>query len=145
MIHKVILMGNAGKDPEIRRMDNNLVFARFTLATDERWSKDGNVTEHTEWHNIIMWRGLAEKAEKFVRKGTMVYVEGRLRSRSYDDKDGIKRYVTEILADVMVPVEFKSDGGQSIPLPPAPQSVSTEQPPVVTNDLDSAPPDDLPF
>ena len=144
MIHKVILMGNAGKDPEIRRMDNNLVFARFTLATNERWNKDGNVTEHTEWHNIIMWRGLAEKAEKLVRKGTMVYVEGRLRSRSYDDKDGIKRYVTEILADVMVPVEFKSDSGQQSIPPPVPPSMSSD-PSVVTNDLEPAPPDDLPF
>jgi len=145
MIHKVILMGNVGKDPDIRHMDNNLVFARFTLATNESWNKDGNWQEHTEWHNIIMWRGLAEKAEKYVRKGTMVYVEGRLRSRSYDDKDGVKRYVTEILADVMIPVSSMagtpSDPSQQ-PVQPIP--VATE-PPVVTNDLGADPPDDLPF
>jgi len=144
MIHKVILLGNVGKDPEVRHMDNNLVFARFTLATNERWNKDGVWTDHTEWHNIIMWRGLAERAEKYVRKGTMVYVEGRLRSRSYDDKDGVKRSVTEILADEMILVGPKPEGSQQTSSPQPAQS-STPVPPVVTGDLDSAPPDDLPF
>jgi len=101
MVNKVILMGKVGKDPEVRRMDNNLVFARFSLATNERWNKDGVWSEHTEWHNVIMWRSMAERAEKNVRKGSTVYIEGRLRSRSYDDKDGVKRFLTEVLADVM--------------------------------------------
>jgi len=130
MVNKVILLGHVGKDPEIRHMDNNLVFARFTLATNERWIKDGNKTEHTEWHNIVMWRGLAEIAEKYVRKGSLLYIEGRLRSRSYDDKDGAKRYVTEILADSMNLVGPKPEGVQTAPPPPPP-------PPDT--------PDDLPF
>jgi len=130
MVNKVFLLGHVGKDPEIRHMDNNLVMARFTLATNERWIKDGNKTEHTEWHNIVMWRGLAEIAEKYVRKGSLLYIEGRLRSRSYDDKDGIKRYVTEILADSMNLVGPKADGAQAPPPPPPP-------PPDT--------PDDLPF
>ena len=118
MVNKVFLLGHVGKDPEIRHMDNNLVMARFTLATNERWIKDGNKTEHTEWHNIVMWRGLAEIAEKYVRKGSLLYIEGRLRSRSYDDKDGIKRYVTEILADSMNLVGPKAEGAQAPPPPP---------------------------
>ena len=141
MVNKVILMGNVGKDPEVRHMDNNLVVARFPLATSEYWNKDGNRTEHTEWHNIVMWRGLAEIAEKYVRKGSMIYIEGRLRSRSYDDKDGIKRYITEILADVMNLVGSKREGTQQTTPQAEPQATSTP-----TNlDLDSVPPDDLPF
>jgi len=130
MVNKVFLLGHVGKDPEIRHMDNNLVMARFTLATNERWVKDGNKTEHTEWHNVVMWRSLAEVAEKYVRKGSLLYIEGRLRSRSYDDKDGIKRYVTEILADSMNLVGPKPEGAQTAPPPPPP-------PPDA--------PDDLPF
>jgi len=144
MVNKVILMGNVGKDPEVRHMDNNLVFARFTLATNERWNKDGNRMEHTEWHNIVMWRNLAEIAEKYVHKGTTVYIEGRLRSRSYDDKDGIKRFVTEILADVMNLVGPRPEGSQQTTSPQSVQPTTSESP-VVTSDLDSTPPDDLPF
>ena len=143
MVNKVILLGYAGKDPEIRHMDNNLVMARFTLATHERWSKDGNRTEHTEWHNIVMWRGLAEIAEKYVRKGSSLYIEGRIRSRSYDDKDGNKRYTTEIVADTMNFVGSKPDGSQT--------GISALQhsadPPAVTPDppLEPAIEDDMPF
>jgi len=144
MVNKVILMGNVGKDPEVRHMDNNLVMARFPLATSERWNKDGNRVEHTEWHNIVMWRGLAEIAEKYVRKGSLLYIEGRLRSRSYDDKDGIKRYVTEIFADAMNLVGPKIDGAQPATSQPAVQQVAPESP-VSTTDLEPAPPDDLPF
>jgi len=143
MVNKVILLGNVGKDPEVRHMDNNLVVAQFTLATNERWIKDGNKTEHTEWHNIVMWRGLAEIAEKFVRKGTTLYIEGRLRHRSYDDKDGIKRYTTEIFADVMKLIGPRPEGVQhAAPQQSAPQA--SYLPPVETTDLESVP-DDLPF
>ena len=144
MVNKVILMGNVGKDPEVRHMDNNLAVARFPLATSEYWSKDGNRTEHTEWHNIVMWRGLAEVAEKYVRKGSTIYIEGRIRSRSFDDKDGNKRYWTEIVADTMNLVGSKREGTQQS-TPQQPVQQITSEPPVVTNDLDPAPPDDLPF
>jgi len=143
MVNKVILLGNVGKDPEVRHMDNNLVVARFPLATSEVWVKDGNKTEHTEWHNIVMWRGLAEIAEKHIRKGRSLYIEGRLRTRSYDDKDGNKRYSTDILADTMNFVGPKPDGTQQTsPQQPVPQAISL--PPVETTDLESVP-DDLPF
>ena len=102
MVNKVILLGYVGKDPEIRHIDNNLVRAQFSLATSERWvNKDGSKSEHTEWHNIVVWRNLAELAEKYVRKGSLLYIEGKIQSRSYDDKDGVKRYVIEIVADTM--------------------------------------------
>jgi single-strand DNA-binding protein len=101
-INKVILVGNLGKDPEIRYINENVPVANFTIATTERFKdKSGQMQDATEWHNIVAWRGLAEVAEKFLRKGKQVYVEGKIRSRSYDDKDGNKRYITEIVADVI--------------------------------------------
>ena len=139
MVNKVILLGHVGKDPEVRHMDNNLVMARFTLATNERWVKDGNKTEITEWHNIVMWKNLAEIAEKYVRKGSLLYIEGKIRSRSYDDKDGIKRYITEILADTMQLLGSKPDGAQQ-----SASSQTASMPPVETTDLESAT-GDLPF
>lgn len=139
MVNKVILLGRVGKDPEVRHMDNNMAVARFPLATSEYWTKDGNRTEHTEWHNIVMWRGLADVAEKYVRKGSQLYIEGRLRSRTWDDKDGNKRYSIDILADVMNLVGPRPEGQTA-------QSATPEEPtpPVETTDLDSAQ-DDLPF
>lgn len=101
-VNKVILIGNVGKDPEVRYLDNNNVVANFPLATTERGytSRTGQqIPDRTDWHNIVVWRGLAQVVEKYVKKGSPIYIEGKIRSRSYDDKDGIKRYVTEIYAD----------------------------------------------
>ncbi len=101
-VNKVILVGNVGKDPEVRYLDNNLPICKMSLATSEVYkNKAGEKVTTTEWHNVILWRGLAEVAEKYVKKGSQVYIEGRLRTRSYDDKDKVKRYTTEIVADVM--------------------------------------------
>jgi single-strand DNA-binding protein len=101
-INKVILVGNAGRDPEIRHLDSGVAVATFTLATSETYiAKNGDKVTSTEWHNIVLWRGLAEVAEKYVRKGKQLYIEGRIRSRSYEDKDGQKRYITEIYGDVL--------------------------------------------
>jgi len=100
-VNKVILVGNAGKDPEVRYLEKNVAVANFTLATTDRaYTTQGGiqVPERTEWHNIVAWRGLAELAEKYIRKGSQLYIEGKIQTRSYD-KDGIKRYVTEIFAD----------------------------------------------
>jgi single-strand DNA-binding protein len=102
MINKVILLGNVGKDPEIRYLDNNATVARFSLATSESYkNKSGEKVTNTEWHNIVVWRGLADIAEKYVRKGSQIYLEGKIRNRSWDDKDGNKRYTTEIDCDVL--------------------------------------------
>lgn len=100
-VNKVILVGNVGRDPEIRHLDKGVAVARFSLATTENYtSKTGEKVSNTEWHNIVLWRGLAEVAEKYVKKGSQLYIEGRLRTNSYE-KDGVKHYTTEINADVM--------------------------------------------
>ena len=114
-VNKVILVGNVGKDPEVRHLEGGATVANFTLATSESYKdKSGNRVDQTERHNIVMWRGLAEVAEKYVKKGSQVFIEGKLRTRSWDDKDGNKRYTTEILADNMTLLgrkEDRSDGG----------------------------------
>lgn len=100
-VNKVILVGNVGKDPEVRYIDKNVAVANFTLATTERGFTMQNgtqVPDRTEWHNIVAWRGLADIAEKYIRKGTQLYVEGKIQTRSWE-KDGIKRYTTDIVAD----------------------------------------------
>ena len=99
-VNKVILIGNLGKDPEVRYLEGGGVVAKFSLATTESYkNKDGVKQEQTEWHNIVLWRGLAEVAEKFLKKGMSVYIEGKIRSRSCDDKEGKKHYMTEIVGD----------------------------------------------
>ena len=113
-INKVILVGNLGKDPEIRHLENNVTVATFPLATSESYKdKNGNRVDKTEWHNIVMWRGLAEVAEKYVKKGQMVYIEGKLRTRNYQDKEGQQRYTTEIVADAMTMLGGRPEGGES--------------------------------
>jgi single-strand DNA-binding protein len=114
MINKVILVGNVGKDPELRHLDNDRTVARFPLATSETYkNKNGEKITNTDWHNIIAWRGLAELAGKYIKKGSQIYVEGKIRNRSWEDKDGNKRYTTEIDADVIQLLGRRpEDGGQ---------------------------------
>lgn len=108
--NKVILVGNVGKDPEIRRFENNIK-ASFSLATSETYTpKGGDKVTQTEWHNIVVWRRLAELAENYIRKGSQVLVEGKLRYRSYDDRDGNKKYVVEVEADVIQLLGRKPEG-----------------------------------
>lgn len=111
MVNKVILIGNVGMDPEVRAMENGVKVARVRLATTERiFDRQANETrEHTEWHTITLWRGLADVVDRYVRKGTQIYVEGRLRTREWMDKDNNKRYTTEILADTMNLLGRRSD------------------------------------
>ncbi len=99
-VNKAILIGNVGKDPEIRHLEGGTSVARFTLATSETYkNKTGEMVTNTEWHNIVAWRQLADVAEKFIKKGKQIYVEGKITNRQYDDKDGNKRYITEVVAD----------------------------------------------
>ncbi|MBO7114628.1 MAG: single-stranded DNA-binding protein [Bacteroidaceae bacterium] len=103
-VNKVILIGNVGKDPDVRYLDNHVCVANLTLATTDRGYTAQNgtqVPDRTEWHNLVFWRGLAETVEKYVHKGDKLYVEGSIRNRSYDDQNGVKRYVTEIFVDSM--------------------------------------------
>ena len=108
--NKVTLVGNVGKDPEIRRFENNIK-ASFSLATSETYTpKGGDKVTQTEWHNIVAWRRLAELAENYIRKGSQILIEGKLRYRSYDDRDGNKRYVVEVEADMIQLLGRKPDG-----------------------------------
>ena len=108
-VNKVILVGHLGKDPELRYLEGNVSVASFPLATSETYNKDGRKLEQTEWHNIVMWRGLADVAAKYLNKGRLVYIEGKLRTRSYEDKEGIRRYTTEIVAESFNILGRKSD------------------------------------
>ncbi len=101
-INKVILVGNLGKDPEVRHLDNGVAVANFSLATTENYkNKEGERVSQTEWHNVVLWRGLAEVAEKYLKKGANVYIEGKIKTRKWEDKEGVTRYSTEILGDNM--------------------------------------------
>ncbi|HEX7367355.1 MAG TPA: single-stranded DNA-binding protein [Pelobium sp.] len=108
-INKVILVGHLGKDPEVRHLDGNVSVASFPLATSESYNKDGKRIEQTEWHNIVMWRGLADVAAKYLQKGKLVYIEGKLRTRSFEDKEGHKKYSTEIVAENFTLLGRKTD------------------------------------
>ncbi|MBD1401477.1 single-stranded DNA-binding protein [Pelovirga terrestris] len=112
-VNKVILVGNLGKDPELRYTPSGTAVATFSLATTERYKdRDGQRQEKTEWHNIVAWRQLAEICGKFLHKGKQVYIEGKIQTRSYDDRDGNKRYITEIVVDQMQMLGSKDDGQQ---------------------------------
>lgn len=108
-INKVILVGHLGKDPEVRHLDGGVTVASFPLATSESFTKDGKKVEQTEWHNIVMWRGLADIASKYLQKGKLVYIEGKLRTRSFEDKEGHKKYTTEVVAENFTMLGRKSD------------------------------------
>jgi single-strand DNA-binding protein len=112
-VNKVILIGNLGKDPEIRHISEGNAVANFSLATSESYKdKNGEWQENTVWHNIVAWRYLAEKAQR-LKKGNTVYIEGKITNRSYDDKDGVKRYITEIVADTITSLTKREDDGRS--------------------------------
>ena len=112
-VNKVILVGNLGKDPELKYTPSGAAVATFSLATSERYKdKQGEQQEKTEWHNIVAWRQLAEICGKYLHKGKQVYIEGRLQHRSYDDRDGNKRYITEIVADQMQMLGSRGGGDE---------------------------------
>lgn len=135
-VNKVILIGNVGKDPDVRYVDTNTAVATFTLATTERGYTLANgtkVPDRTEWHNIVLWRGLAEVCEKYVRKGDKLYIEGKIRTRSYDDQKGVKRYITEIYADNM---EMLSAPRQNTAAPANTPQGNTSAAPIKADDTD---------
>ncbi len=108
-INKVILVGHLGKNPEVRYLEGGVSVVSFPLATSETFNKDGRKVEQTEWHNIVMWRGLADVAAKFLQKGKLVYIEGKLRTRSFEDKEGVKKYTTEVVAENFTMLGRKTD------------------------------------
>ena len=138
-VNKVILVGNLGKDPEVRFTNNGSAVARFSMATSEVWNdRDGNRQERTEWHNIIVWGKQGEHCGQYLAKGRQVYVEGSIRSRTYDDKSGNKRYVTEIVAQR---VQFLGGGGGTRLAQQTDTASSEETPPASQPPID----DDVPF
>ena len=137
-VNKVILVGNLGKDPEVRHLDNGIAVANFSLATTESYTnKQGERVNQTEWHNIVLWRGLADVAEKYLKKGNSIYVEGKISTRKWEDKEGNTRYSTDIIADKMTMLGSKSDNSNTA----TESSVSSTEP---TPSEDSGN-DDLPF
>lgn len=145
-VNKVILLGNVGKDPEVRYIDKNVSVANFSLATTERGftMQSGTVVpDRTEWHNIVAWRGLADLAEKYIKKGTQIYVEGKLQTRSWE-KDGIKRYTTEIVADSIELLGRKADSS-SAPIAGAATPQPSNEPTPEAPSLSATEDDDSPL
>ncbi|MFZ1694528.1 MAG: single-stranded DNA-binding protein [Flavobacteriales bacterium] len=144
-VNKVILIGNLGADPEVRHLQNGAAVANFRIATSETYKdrQTGEKREQTEWHAIVAWRGLAEIVEKYLRKGSKVYVEGKLRTRQWQDKDGNTRYTTEIHADEMTMLDRASGGGSPQGQPQAQSAASTPANTPAGNFDDEV--DDLPF
>ncbi len=139
MLNKVMLIGNVGRDPEVRYFDSGVAKAQFSLATTEVYkNKEGQKTEQTEWHNVIMWRRLAEIVEQYVKKGDRLYIEGKIKTRSYDDKDGVKKYITEIWAENMQMLSPKKTDD-------SPAAGGTSEPPVNYTQEATEEGDDLPF
>ncbi len=109
-LNKVTLIGNLGKEPEIQTLEGEIRVAKFSLATSESYKdKAGQTQTETDWHNIVAWRGLADLASKYLNKGSMIYLEGKLKTRSYADKDGSKKYVTEIIAESFIMLDKATD------------------------------------
>jgi len=106
-----MLIGNLGKDPEIQFLEGNIGVAKFSLATTETFKdRSGKLISQTEWHTVVLWRGLADLAQKYLHKGSLVYIEGRLKTRSWEDKDGNKKFATEVVGDNLIMLEKRSDG-----------------------------------
>ncbi len=145
MLNKAMLIGNVGKDPEVRHLEGGTMVATISVATTERYKdKNGEAREQTEWHNVVFWRNLAEFAEKYLHKGMQVYVEGKIRSRSWEDHTGQKRYTTEIVADVVRLLGRKSDNEHQHGTTPAKPAVVPAAPPLEAL-IEQAEGDDLPF
>ncbi len=145
-VNKVILIGNVGADPEVRHLENGVSVANFNLATSETFKdrKTGERREQTEWHRVVVWRGLAEVVEKYVRKGSKLFIEGRLRTRKWE-KDGIDRYTTEIYADNMTMLDRAGNDGGQAPQPRSQPATEAAPGPAPTHIEEPGQPDDLPF
>lgn len=146
MINKVVLIGHLGKDPEVRTLESGATYAKFSVATSEAYKdKNGEWQNITEWHNIILWRDLAERSERQLKKGSLVYIEGKLTSRSYQDQEGNTKYITEVRGNTFRLLDKRESSNNSNSQPTdkyANTTASTKEQTPMTND-DAA--DDLPF
>src|ERR1700709_48788 len=115
-VNRVMLIGNLGKDPDVQYLEGNIAVAKFPLATTETFKdRSGRLNSQTEWHTVVLWRGLAELAQKYLHKGSLVYIEGRLKSRNWEDKDGVRKSATEVVGDNLIMLDKRSDGHISPP------------------------------
>ena len=113
-VNRVMLIGNLGKDPDVQYLEGNIGVAKFSLATTETFKdRTGKLISQTEWHTVVLWRGLAELAQKYLHKGSLVYIEGRLRTRSWEDKEGNKKFATEVVGDNLIMLDKKLENGAS--------------------------------
>jgi single-strand DNA-binding protein len=138
-----MLIGNLGKDPDVQFLDGNIAVAKFPLATTETFKdRTGKLVSQTEWHTVVLWRGLAELAQKYLHKGSLVYIEGRLKTRSWEDKEGVRKFATEVVGDNLIMLDKRTGDGSHGPHVAdtgAEPFNSGEVPPV------GEPADDLPF
>lgn len=110
-VNRVMLIGNLGKDPDVQFLEGNIAVAKFPLATTETFKdRSGKLVSQTEWHTVVLWRGLAELAQKYLHKGSLVYIEGRLRTRSWEDKEGNRKFATEVVGDNLIMLDKRTDG-----------------------------------
>lgn len=110
-VNRVMLIGNLGKEPDVQVLEGNIAVAKFPLATTETFKdRTGKLVSQTEWHTVVLWRGLAELAQKYLHKGSLVYIEGRLKTRSWEDKEGVKKYATEVVGDNLIMLDKRADG-----------------------------------
>lgn len=113
-VNRVMLIGNLGKDPDVQTLEGNIAVAKFPLATTETFKdRSGKLISQTEWHTVVLWRGLAELAQKYLHKSSLVYIEGRLRTRSWEDKDGHRKFATEVVGDNLIMLDKRMDSGTS--------------------------------
>ena len=142
-VNKVILVGNLGKDPEVRHLENGTAVANFPIATSESYKdREGNRIDQTEWHNVVVWRKLAEIAESYLKKGSQIYLEGKLRTRSWDDQQGNKRYTTEVVADTFTMLGKKEDSQNTQDFANSNSSASIKN---NVTEVNNSIEDDLPF
>ncbi len=134
-VNRVMLIGNLGKDPDMQFLEGNIGVAKFSLATTETYKdRSGKLISQTEWHTVVLWRGLAELAQKYLHRGSLVYIEGRLKTRSWEDKEGNKKFATEIVGDNLIMLDKRSDGSHGIPgMEGADNQGPVEDPPVDEN------------
>ncbi len=139
----MVLIGNLGRDPDVQRLEGNIAVAKFPLATTESYKdKEGKTISQTEWHTVVLWRGLAELAERYLHKGSLIYIEGRLRTRNWEDAQNVRRYATEIVADNMVMLDRKKEGENNIESSSSGSTLAQSQPASGTGNEEN---EDLPF
>ena len=133
-----MLIGNLGKDPDVQYLEGNIGVAKFPLATTETFKdRSGKLVSQTEWHTVVLWRGLAELAQKYLHKGSLVYIEGRLRTRSWEDRDAHRKFATEVVGDNLIMLDKRNEGGMSpggLPMQ-GPESMNIPPPPTEDEDL----------